>query len=40
MKDLGLDNPGSPGRFEAIRMPNKVSKQSKEISGTTVTMNQ
>jgi hypothetical protein len=27
LRDDGLDDPGSPGRFEAIRMPNKVNKQ-------------
>jgi hypothetical protein len=31
-----MDDPGSPGRFEAIRMPNKVNKQSKEVGGTTI----
>jgi hypothetical protein len=32
----GLDDPGSPGKFEAIRMPNKVNKQSKEVGGSTI----
>ena len=36
MKEEGLDDPGSPGKFEAIRMPNKVNKQVKEVAGSSV----
>ena len=32
----GIDDPGSPTKFDAIRMPNKVTKQSKEVGQSTV----
>jgi hypothetical protein len=36
LREDGLDEPGSPTRYESIRLPNKVIKQQKEIGAATV----
>ena len=38
MIEDGIDEPGSPTKFESVRLPNKVVKQLKDIGDSTVHM--
>ena len=38
MRAAGMDEPGSPTRFDAIRLPNQVSSTVKTLGDTRVSM--